>query len=261
MPITAWHCPDCCRPVGLDHFADTACGEIVHPDFAAAVLADDRDKADRRGRVGVSDGTGCARRKIIGDIEDIIVDPLAYNSVLTGTAWHTLMETHGDSVNCEVEVSGTIAGIKLVGHIDRVRYGPPLVLDDHKHTNDYSFGYQRKGEATKPEHEAQLSIYAELFRQTFDLTPAHGVIWYHATAGGFLPRKVEFWPLERCLSLKPYGGEFSVMDLWLQVQGGLEGDWRNLPLAGESQSFGAKSACDYCAVREVCWTAARGAPF
>lgn len=267
MPITSWRCPACLTPQPLDHFASTACGNSVHPDFASAVLADAAASAERAGRVGVSDGFGCPRRKVLSETHDGPVDPVAYNSMLTGTAWHSAMEGTSASPDlCEVEVGGVIAGITLVGHIDRVRFvGPAVVIDDWKHTNDYSFGYLRgKGGVageTKPEHEASVSLYAELYAQTFGRRPAYGMIWYHATAGGFLPRRVALWTIERCLAFRPYGGDYTVGELYAQVAAGIASGWESLPLAGESQSFGAKDACSYCAVRETCWTQERGAPF
>jgi len=261
MPIAKWRCPNCLLPQELDHFAATPCGNSVHPDYAAAVLADDRGK-DRAGKIGVTDGLSCPRRKIISDTEQLTIDPLAANSPLTGTAWNEKLDAHSDSPEqCQVEVAGTILGLTIVGHIDRVRFvGGDTVIDDHKHQNDWSFKYTAKGEI-KPEHDCQVSIYAELYRQTFGQEAAYAMIWTHATAGGFVARRVELWPLERCLSFKPHGGEFCVADLWLQVAGGLAGDWHNLPLAGEAMSFGSKSMCDYCSVRELCWTTARGASF
>lgn len=261
MPIVALRCPNCLLPQPLDHFAG-ACGDTIHCDYVTAVLAGDGERGRRVGRVGVSDGLGCPRKKLIMDVEDVTVNPLDFNAMLTGTAWHDKMEAHAVApAQCEVEVEGTVIGIKVIGHIDRVRIiGSAIVLDDHKHTNDYSFGYLRKGEI-KPEHECQLSVYAELYAQTLEQRPAYGMIWTHATAGGFFPRRVEFWPMERCLSFKPYGGDYCVADLLLHVQGGIEGDWRNLPLAGQSMTFGSRDACSYCAVRDVCWEAETGASF
>lgn len=259
MPISKWRCPNCLLPQPLDHFATSRCGDIIHPDYAAAVLADDGEKERRAGVCGVTDGLGCPRRKIIGEREQLTVNPLDYNAMLTGTAWNEKMDAHsGSPDNCQVTVAGDIGGVPVVGHIDRVRY-EPLTIEDWKHTNDFSFKYAKNGEL-RAEHVLQVSIYAELYRQMFDLTPTRAMIWHHAT-GGLLPKIVELWPLEQCLTFKPYGGQYAYMDLLLQVSGGLAGDWRNLPLAGESQTFGSKSACDYCSVRDVCWTQARGAPF
>ena len=246
----------------LDHFSTTKCGEIVQQDYVSAVLADDRRQAEYGTAIRVTDGLGCPRKRVIGLKENLSINPLDYNSPLTGTAWHEKLQAHSDQPeHCEVEVGGTIAGVDVVGHIDRVRFfDGSVTLQDAKHTNDYSFKYI-KADGPKPEHVCQLSIYAELYYQTFDVKPVSGTIWYHATVGGFLPQWVAFWPIEQCLIFKPYGGQYCYLDLLLQVSGGLAGDWRNLPLAGESQTFGSKSACDYCSVRDVCWTAARGAPF
>lgn len=268
MPITALRCPNCLLPQPFDHFEGTACGDRIHPDYIAAVLADRVGKADRVGRIGVSDALSCPRRKVLSETESLVVDVLAFNAPLTGTAWHSLLQTYSaEQAQCEVKVAGMIGGIGLTGHIDRVRIvGDKIILDDHKHTNDYSFGYLR-GKAggppgeMKPEHECQISLYAELYRQQNDVSPAYGVIWNHATAGGFEPRRVNFWTLIRCLDFKPFGGDYTVMDLLIQVRDGIAQGWKSLPLAGESMTFGTRDMCSYCAVRDVCFTEARGAPF
>lgn len=262
MPITKWRCPNHLEPQELDHFAVSSCGDVIHPDYAAAVLADDRGH-EPSGKVAVGGGLGCPRARVIQRVESLTVDPLAYNSLLTGKAWHNVMEAAGSPDLCEVEIGGKILGLEMIGVIDRVRFMPDgaTVLDDHKHTNEWTFK-RLPAEEAKTEHVIQLSLYAELYRQTFPDQPAsYGRLWYHATVGGFISKRVDFWRLEDCLSYKPYGGQYCVGDLLLQTQGGLEGNWAMLPLAGESQTFGSKSMCDYCSVRDVCWTQARGAPF
>src|SRR5258706_16380527 len=95
MPIANWRCPACLLPQPLDHFARTACGNAVHPDYAAAVLADDRDH-EPSGKVAVGGGLGCPRKSAIMRTEQLTINPLDYNSVITGKTLHTMVEARSD---------------------------------------------------------------------------------------------------------------------------------------------------------------------
>ena len=270
MPIIGWFCPSCCRPVPFDHFEGTACGG-VHPDYAAAMLTDIREHEEKRegreeGLIGVSYGIGCPRSKAIASTIDIYVNPLEWNSMMTGKAWHSVMERGCNNPElAEVEVKGEIEGFKLTGFIDRIRMTETgRVIEDWKHTNDYA----RKGIASltepKPEHMVQLSIYAELHKQQFNLPVDNAIVWYHFSSGTppMIPLRSSVWPIEKCLDFHPFGGDWSVRELYQQMAASIAGkDWRELPLVGESQLFGTKNHCDYCDVRMVCWEDSRGAPF
>lgn len=264
MPISMWFCPSCCRPVELDHFAKTVCGEIVHEDYASAVLADDREH-EFSGKVAVGSSIGCPRKAAISRTESLIINPLDYNSLMTGKAWHSMMQERSErSESCEVEVTGKILGLAVTGRIDRVRVASDgIVIEDWKHHGDWAMRYLKDESMVRSEAAVQVSLYAELYAQQVGIRPVRGKVWHHSTGGGFLPRDVKLWTLEECLSFRPYNGEFCVADLILQVQGGIEGDWRNLPPSGKSQMFGksGKTACDYCSSQTVCFTAANGAPF
>lgn len=262
MPITQWFCPSCCHPVGFDHFELTACGG-VHPDYARAVLRDvQTTAAERRGRVGVSNAMGCPRSRAIQEVEEVAINPLEYNAVLTGTGWHSMMA--GDHPDSEVEVRGTINGIELTGHIDRVRRDESgiLLIEDWKHTNDYARKTITDLKEPKPEHVVQASIYAELYNQTFDEMPKGIVVWYHFTAGKppMIPKRASVKPIEECLNVYPFECDWSIGELYQQLQVPVE-DWRDLPMVGESQKFGTKTMCDYCWVRMTCWEADKHAPF
>lgn len=316
MPITAWLCPQCNRTVPLDHFETSACGlSLCHPDFAAAVLAD--RAAQPAGIIRVTQGTGCPRAAAIMESEPVAVNPLEMNAQLTGTAFHALM-ARSSIGQAEVEVSGVIEGIPLVGHVDSIRRpgqiahcepevtvseaggsvrtserpshpGGSLVIEDHKHGGDFS----RKYAELKPEYMVQLSIYGELYTQTFGERPARGIIWRHFTSSPpFVVFDFALWSAERALDHRPYDGDFTVRELYGQMQRFLgercvdcdgSGEvvryiklkcetcnstgrvnrtaWRELPLAGNSMRFGSRSFCEYCSVRHVCMEAASGAPW
>lgn len=77
-----------------------------------------------------------------------------------------------------------------------------------------------------------------------------------------LPFAEKLWDLETVLAFQPLAGEYSVAELLAQAAIGFEHKhWQELPLAGESMKYGNKTACDYCSVRESCYTQAKGAPF
>lgn len=251
----------------LDHFEQ--CGH-VHPDLAAAVLADSQKK--RAEGVHVTSAIGCPRKAAIESQVDVRIDPSSYNSILGGTAWHKLMETASDKPElCEVEVRGVIAGVELVGVVDRLH--PPTAISDWKVTSEWAEKWLNKpkdeGGGMKAEHLCQLSVYGELVEQTLGWRPTHGVVNYR-THKTVLPFAEKLWPLEQVLEFRPLQGDFTVRELigqldrfyqWQNQTGALRCEWYELPLVGETQKYGTKSACDYCSVREVCYTQAKGAPF
>lgn len=267
MPIAKWKCPACHSIVDLDHYTTTRCGMAVHPDYAAAVLGEQEDNHPG-GKVRVSAAGSCPRAAAILKTEEIAVDPLASNAMLTGTAWHQLMGHYGmrpaltNTASVEVEVTGTIDGIAIVGHIDRVlRWDSDLIIADWKHTNDFARKYLT---AAKPEHIVQTSLYAELYDQTFGVRPTSGVNWYHfTTSPPLVPMWYDLWPVERALEHRPYQCDYTVSQLLHQAAKVAEGKvrWEDLPLVGESFQFGGKNACDYCSVFDVCKVQATGAPF
>lgn len=258
--IIGWYCNKCRARVPLDHWADGACN-AVHADFAAAVLADSR--RERGTGIHVTDIIGCPRKAAMQVSADVAIDPLTYNSLLGGTAWHGLMAGAGPEGLCEVEVRGAVAGVQLVGRVDRLH--PPLAISDWKVTSEWAEKWLNKpkaeGGGMKPEHLAQLSLYAELVEQAFGWRPVKGTVWYrtHKTQ---LPFTERLWGLDEVLDFHPLGGEYSVAELITQAAVGIEHKhWQDLPLAGESMAYGQKSACDYCSMREPCWAQSKGAPF
>lgn len=264
MPITQWFCPICKAPRSLDHFSATICGEQVHCDFAEAILADERGH-EPSGKVSISSAIGCPRKAAITRVEQLIVNPQDFNSIMVGKAWHSAMQQgSANSELCEVKVEGKILGLNVTGRIDRVRPTTTgLCIDDWKFHGDWAMKYLKDESTARPEAAVQVSLYAELYSQQFGIRPDRGKVWHHSTGGGSLPRDVELWKLEECLSFHPHNGEFCVGDLILQTQGGLEGGWRNLPMSGSTQTFGksGKTSCDYCVARKTCYDNQFGAPF
>lgn len=268
MPIARWYCQSCQAEVPLDHFATTLCGETtVHPDYAAAILWD-RDSQHVKGAVRVTHGLGCPRRAVIEHVEDFAVDPLDVNAMLTGTAWHALMEQGSlerlrgwPSRESEVEVKGVLAGVEVRGKSDRLT---ATLVEDHKNINDDKAKYVRK-DGVKAEHVAQLSIYAELAEQSGRPRPTKGIIWHHTSKAGkdaLIPIAVKLMSVDEILEFKPHSGEYTVAELYKQADEGLKtGDWKSMPLAGKSMSFGPHSMCNYCTVRAICTEAETGAPW
>lgn len=256
MPITGWYCAKCRANVPLDHYESC---DSVHPDFAAAVLADSQKQ--RVEGIHVTNITGCPRRGVIERAVDVHVDPLAYNSMLGGTAWHKMMEDGSNHPElCEVDVAGEIAGVRLVGTVDRLH--PPTAISDWKTTSEWAEKWLNKpkdeGGGMKAEHLAQMSLYAELVEQSFGWRPEFGVAWYR-THKTHLPFTERLWSLDETLDFHPLGGDYSIAELIEQA--GNSNDWRAMPMAGQSMAYGTKSACDYCSIRETCWTQAFKAPF
>lgn len=265
MPITKWFCPSCQAEVQLDHFATTKCGEtVVHPDYAAAILGD-RDSQHVKGAVRVTHGLGCPRRAVLEHVEDYAVDPLDVNAMLTGTAWHAMMERYGRDGTVEVSLRGRIptdsGSVEVAGKCDGL-VGETLF--DWKHINDDKAKYVRK-DGVKAEHVAQLSIYAELAEQSGRQRPTRGIIWHHSSKAGkdaLIPIEVKLMSVDEILEFKPHSGEYTVAELYQQADEGFRTqDWHALPLAGKSMSFGPQSMCSYCTVRAICTEANLGAPF
>lgn len=288
MPITSLSCSKCKDPQPLSHFAETSCGvEVAHPDFVAAVLA--HEAAQPTDKVRVTSGLGCPRSAAIMIAEDVAIDPCALNSPLTGTAWHALMEQNGVTGTVEIEVSGVLDGMPVTGHIDSViEMNGMLWIADHKHANDFNRKYLNE---PKEAHMVQLSIYAELYQQTFGYTVHECALYYHFTTNPpFIIHCFRPWPIEECLDYRPHDGGYRVRDLYAQMcgflgepcqrcvsigwipvthetcpnckgTGRISTPWQELPLVGKEFAFGTKTGCDYCAVRHVCWEEKSGAPF
>jgi hypothetical protein len=271
MSITGWACPNCKQNVPLDHFDETFCGAVVHPDYARAVSGMD-DAHYISGVVEVTDGWSCPRsRAIEDDAKDVYVNPLAYNSLLIGRAWDGYIERHAPEELRKIHVVGELAGIEVHGEIDRLRWVKSkdghtyLLVEDWKHGNNFAQKYAAK-EGVKPEHILQASIYAELYAQMGNERPTHGAIWNHysgAKPDPLLPFVFLLWDPLTCLNYKPFRGNFTVAELYHQSaeHHAAKVSWSSLPLVGETMSFGDKSYCDYCQVRSTCFTEAKGAPF
>lgn len=262
MPIIGWYCQKCRANVPLDHFDQC---DAVHPDFAAAVLAG--NLAERNG-IHVTSLLTCSRKAAIEQAGSVYVDPVSYNAILSGIGWHELMQRSSSQPElCEVEVSGDVGGTLIAGRVDRI-HPPQKLIDDWKCTSEFAEKWLKQGGA-KAEHVAQLSLYAELIEQALGWRPLKGRLWYR-THKAVLTFTVDLWSLDQVLAFHPLGGDFSVAELlsqldrfyrWQTKTGALRLEWYEMPLAGESMKYGAKSACDYCAVRETCYTQAKGAPF
>lgn len=257
--IVGWYCIKCRANVPLGHFESC---DAVHPDFAAAVLADSR--RNRGTGIHVTSVLGCPRKAAMESVAHVHVDPLSYNAMLGGTAWHSLMEAAASRPDlCEVEVRGAVGGVGLVGKVDQLH--PPTAISDWKTTSEWAEKWLSKpkaeGGGMKPEHLAQLSLYAELVEQSLGWRPTRGKVWYR-THKTMLPFIEELWDLETVLSFHPLGGNYSISELITQAAMAAEhGHWQEMPTAGESMAYGQKSACDYCSMREPCWSQSKGAPF
>ena len=263
MPLSGWICPGCHRevplpshkpPVANDHF-EGPCGEIVHSDYANAVMKGRQGHEKDVGQVRVSNLIGCPRSYAIQQSENYYTDPLSGNSAETGTAWHSHMETNSvDPSNTEVEVSGTLIGIKVAGKVDRIRNG---MIEDWKHQNDFAKKYLKE---PKPIHVAQVSLYAELVAQSKGWRPTHGIIWNHFTTG-MVPMKFPIMALGDVLAMVIGSG--TVLDNLQEMAkfAASKIKWAEMRMVGEKIEYGQKTACDYCPVRGICWTEDRKAPF
>lgn len=257
MPIIGFYCQKCRANVAVDHY-EVDC-QHVHPDFAAAVIADGQKQ--RTEGIHVTEVLGCPRKSAIQATADVHVDPAGYNSLLGGTAWHHLMEISSKRPElCEVEVSGVVGGVELVGRIDRLH--PPTAISDWKVTSEWAEKWLNKpkveGGGMKAEHRAQMSLYAELVEQSLGWRPTHGIVWYR-THKAMLPFSEPLMSVDEVLAFRPLDGDYSVAELIQQAAAGDK--WQVMPMAGQSMAYGQKSACDYCSYRETCWTQAFQAPF
>lgn len=275
MPIVGFNCPVCKRRAPLDHYRTTICGMSIHPDYAEAVVHnnDDYYGVDL---TTVTSGLGCPRSRAIEAQADIYINPVDYNALLIGDAWDRQMERFAPPMDTKVAVAGVLAGVQVSGEIDRVREvtldsgESYLCIEDHKHGNNFAQKFAKK-EGVKLEHKLQLSIYGYLYSKMFKVAPTHGVIWNHysgAPAGKaveyyILPFTFLLMDITSCLNVKPHNGQYTVAELLQQTAKRVDGDvtWQQLPLVGETMSFGSTSYCDYCQVRETCFTQAKGAPF
>lgn len=282
LPITQFACPFCNRNVPTDHYVVSACGEKLHPDYAAAVLADSLSH-EKRALPSVTMGLGCVRKQAIMDSENVAINPLSVLTPLRGTAWHKLMEdvaresllgANGQrAIGGEIDVVGEVGGVKLTGSIDRVRglFDGRLVGEDHKTGKDAravfilggkSYGKQIEGAGSPMEYKVQLSLYAELYRQVFGVRWDGAIIWWwfnHIASAD----PIEIIPVEQCLAHKPYSCDFTVGELLKQAADSIGGavKWQDLPLAGLSIKFGKSTGCDYCVVRDTCLIEHQSAPF
>lgn len=274
--IIGWSCPNCRRKVPLDHYETSTCGLVIHPDYASAVLHSDDDYYGKE-LVTVTAGLGCPRSRAIEAQAEVYVNPVDYNALIIGDAWDRQMERHAPPKSSKVRVEGVLAGVQVSGEIDRVREitdaggNTYLALEDHKHGNNFAQRYAKK-EGLKLEHKLQLSIYGHLYSKMGDgPIPTHGIIWQHysgapggkATDFYILPTVFLLMDVTSCLNAKPHGGSYTVAELYRQTAKRVEGTvrWQDLPLVGESMSFGQTSYCDYCQVKDVCFTEDKGAPF
>jgi hypothetical protein len=290
MPIIGWDCPICKHQVPLDHYDTTGCGLAIHPDYAMAVLHSNDDYYGKD-LLTVTAGLGCPRSRAIEYDTPVYVNPTDYNALLIGKAWDNHLEKYAPPLQTKIRLDGTIEGLSISGEIDRVRkVGEFLTIEDHKHSGNFQQKWVKKerDEAAKEgkspvkmEYRIQTAIYAELFAQQFGERPTRGIIWNHYSGaaqygpeGVLLPIAYDLPDLATCLAHKPYGGEFTVLELYRQaagyhaapakvsINGGVDvAAAFALPLAGASMSFGAKTMCDYCQVQKACMAAATGAPF
>jgi len=266
MPLTAWYCKGCNGDrVPLDHFDTSECGErVCHPNYAARVLHRANHHRDKLVPTiaEVSHGIGCVRQYAMMDAVDYAIDPQSNNAVLSGSAFHAEMEKgETEGAVAETYLIGEVGGIPLQGTTDLLRRAKSLI-EDWKCSNDFVAKYVKK-EGPKRHYVLQLGLYAPLVQQQEGWTPTRGILWHQYRADGLIPKPVPILPIEEVLAAKPKGGEFTVQELLQSAANYWKGavKWQDLPLAGKSQSFGTKSACDYCALRPQCWEQATGAPF
>lgn len=277
MPIVGFNCPICKMVVAVDHYAVSDCGLKLPADYATAVLRAN-DERYVSGEVTVTMGLGCPRSRAIEADLPVKVNPLQYNALLIGRAWDSLLEKYAPENTAKVQVDGTIEGIHIYGEIDRmVELDGKLYIADHKHSNNFAQKFAREG-GVKTEYRIQTSIYAELYAQKFGKRPHKGLVFNHYSGAPtisdditryMLPFVYDFMPLAECLDHKPYGGDWTVLQLYQQANvycqwkkgGAVRMEALELPLAGETMSFGSKSFCDYCQVQNTCFEHAKGAPF
>lgn len=286
--IVAFNCPVCKHDgVPLDHYEVSECGLTIHPDYATMVLHSN-DEYYGKGLTTVTAGLGCPRSRAIEYDAPVAVNPLDYNALLIGSAWDVAIQKHAPADCVKIRLQGEIAGIPMQGEIDRVRrLGDQLIIEDHKHANQFQLKWMKielekaRKEGTPPvkaEYRIQIRMYAELYAQQFGERPTRGILWNHFSgpssnsSPALFPIAFDLADLtiEQCLAHKPYGGDFTVEELYRQAEGYhaanlADGDDAanpfSLPLAGASMSFGTKEFCAYCQVQKECMKADRGAAF
>jgi hypothetical protein len=108
----------------------------------------------------------------------------------------------------------------------------------------------------------QVSLYAEMARQTAGLEITKGRIWY-MFGSKHVPCDFEIIPLEGILPSTVCSSDWTVGRLLQDTSNLLQnvGSWKQAPTYGESMYFGANTACSYCPVKEFCWTQSKGAAF
>lgn len=275
MPITNWWCPICNSKVALDHYVTTACGLKIHPDYAQAILNDRAEPHHTEGMVTVTAGLSCPRSRALEvSDENLTVNPLDYNALLIGQAWDKFITGNKMVLQGELTLpNGQV--LQIAGEIDNVRrWSDELLVEDWKHSNNNQQRFIKKeiaeGVAVKMEYRIQTSIYAELYRQQHGEQPTKGLVWNHYSGAqsGYndplIPLMYDFIPLETALNYYPYGGDYTVAELYAQaaqLHNTTPIKWSNLPLAGETMMFGKQSMCSYCQVRDACFTQAKNAPF
>jgi hypothetical protein len=261
MPIIGWKCPHCNSQVALNHYEVSECGLLIHPAYAAAILRD--EETDPHGdRTTVTSGLSCPRGRAIEAAAAVYVNPLEYNALLLGRAWDAIVA--GDE---KIQLKGEIAGITIEGELDNIRrLEVMLILSDWKHSNNFRAKHIKAEGKPSAEYQIQTSMYAELYFQMHGERPTHGEVVYHFSGAGkevLLPFQYPLWPLDDCLAYKPYSGQTTVRELLQQSERFYKGEvgWEQLPAVGMGMSFGTKSYCDYCQVKDTCMTQLRGAPF
>lgn len=269
MPIIGWSCPICQRNMPLDHYAVSECGLAIHPDYALAVLRSDDDYYGTD-KLTVTVGLGCPRSRALEARHPVYVNPLDYNALILGKAWDVALEKHAEDGTAKIRVRGVVEGIALEGEIDRIRWlGNDLLIEDHKHSNNFQYKYLKAEDGPRYEYVLQTSLYAELYAQTFGERPTRGVVWYNFSGGNsgssppLMAKVYQFVDARTALDHKPYGGSYTVRELYQQGADFLAGKIApaDLPLVGKTMAFGSKEFCDYCQVQQECLRAAGGAPF
>lgn len=241
---------------------------VCDPDYAEAILWSEQ-KHHRFGRrvVGLTDLIGCPRQAAMKGSRDHALDPLTVGALMMGTAWHYLLEdaTLGkdSAFHTECIVMGLIDGVPVEGQIDRL-YKDRGLISDWKTKSDFSFGKAGEEPEVRDDHLAQLVIGAELCEQTLGWKPTRGLIREQFFVKGQRSVAVDPLPsLDSVLNATVLSGQATLRDKlhWLDrwVKG--EVKWEDMPLHGESEKFGAKTRCDYCVMRNTCWTQAKGAGF
>lgn len=221
-----------------------------------------------KGALSPSRILGCPRESIILDNYEIEgLDLLSGNSMLWGTAMHTLMEQHtlpGEYAEVTIPPEGcappVVCGVPMRGRID-------ALSPDFSEAVDYKFhgelGY--KSTLGKKDTEVQLSIYAHMLaRIEGGRYPDENIAWHGAmTSAGVAPYRPDVAELlseEEILAHKPKNGNFAVADIIEEyrnyddkIAAGIPMDTAvgTLKLVGRKMMNGKK--CErYCAAKVLC---------